>query len=82
MFSILFVNATEFARNILFYRRQKPFVPGVWVQPDFEIDPQLIKMCGGEERTARSLVRGNMINGRSVEWATTKAIYDLERDRS
>ena len=82
MFSIILTNTVEAVSKIVFYNRQKPFVPGVWIQPPFEVDPMLIRMCAGDERAAYALVRMHLRDGRSVEWANKKAIFDLERDRS
>ena len=42
---------------------------------------KLLTLCGGKKDVALSLIQMNRSKGRSMQWATEKAIYDLERDR-
>jgi hypothetical protein len=79
MFSILLTRAAVVLRVAPFYRRQKPWVPGVWEQP-IEHE-KLVGMLAGDRRAAAALVQSHLHGGRSIKWATDKAILDLERDR-
>jgi hypothetical protein len=79
MFAIILTRAAAVARAVAFYRRQKPFVPGVWEQPvEHE---RLVGMLAGDRIAAAALVQSHLHSGRSIKWATDKAICDLIRDR-